>query len=130
MPYDKKRCGPVMSDGAGVLILERLETAIERGARIYCEVGGFSMNTDAFHILRPTDNGIGLFKAIKNALVEAEVTPSMIDSVNSHATSTPAGDSSEAYCLKAILGNKKAWDNLENFSNLEPLEALDPLSQI
>jgi 3-oxoacyl-[acyl-carrier-protein] synthase II len=64
------------------------------------------MNTDAYHILRPTDNGIGLYKAIRNALVEARVTPSQIDSINSHATSTPAGDLSEAACLKKLLGNK------------------------
>jgi 3-oxoacyl-[acyl-carrier-protein] synthase II len=64
MPYDKKRAGPVMADGGGVLILESLDSALERGAKIYCEIGGFSMNTDAFHILRPSDNGIGLFKAM------------------------------------------------------------------
>lgn len=76
MPYDIKRQGPVMSDGGGVLILENLESAQERGAHIYCEIGGFSQNSDAFHILRPTDNGIGLFKAIHSAMIEAQVTPS------------------------------------------------------
>ena len=75
-PYDMKRAGPVMSDGGGVLILEELDSAIKRNAKIYCEIGGFSTNTDAYHILRPTDNGIGLFKALQHALVEAGITPS------------------------------------------------------
>lgn len=118
-----------MSDGGAILILEKLESALERGAKIYCEIGGYSMNTDAFHILRPTDNGIGLFKAIQNALVEAGVTPSEIDSVNSHATSTPAGDISEAYCLRKLLGNKKAWNNLKELEQLCPLDALDKKSE-
>lgn len=124
-PYDQKRAGPIMSDGGGVFILESLESALERGARIYCEIGGFSMNTDAYHILRPTDNGIGLYKAIKNAMIEADVTPSMIDSINSHATSTPAGDLSEAYALKKLLGNKQAWQDVSSLRDLDPLTVLD-----
>lgn len=106
MPFDAKRSGPIMSDGGGILVLQSLESALQRGSPIYCEVSGFSMNTDAYHILRPTDNGIGLYKAIRNALLEAGITPSQIDSINSHATSTPAGDLSEATCLKKLLGNK------------------------
>ncbi len=82
------------------------------------------MNTDAFHILRPTDNGIGLFKAMREALLEAGITPSEIDSINSHATSTPAGDLSEAYCIKRLLGNKNAWTSLEELSKIVPEEAL------
>lgn len=95
-PYDLERAGPIMSDGGGALILESLDSALKRKADIICEVVGYSMNTDAFHILRPTDNGIGLYKAIKESLLEAKLTPSEIDSINSHATSTPAGDKSEA----------------------------------
>lgn len=65
MPFDEKRSGPVISDGGGALILESLESAIKRKApHIYCEIGGYSENCDAFHILRPTADGIGLFKAI------------------------------------------------------------------
>jgi 3-oxoacyl-[acyl-carrier-protein] synthase II len=109
-----------MSDGGAALVLENLESALQRGAQIYCEVSGFSQNTDAFHILRPTDNGIGLYKAIHEAMIEAEVTPSIIDSINSHATSTPAGDLSEAVAIKKILGNKKFWNNLEAFKNSDP----------
>ena len=82
------------------------------------------MNTDAYHILRPTDNGIGLYKAIQQALVESRVTPSQIDSINSHATSTPAGDQSEAYCLKRILGNKETWSNIEALSRIVPADAV------
>jgi len=109
-----------MSDGGAVLVLENLQSAVERGAQIYCEISGFSQNTDAFHILRPTDNGIGLYKAIHEAMIEANVTPSMIDSFNSHATSTPAGDQSEAVAIKKILGNKDGWKDFEVFKALEP----------
>jgi 3-oxoacyl-[acyl-carrier-protein] synthase II len=65
-----------MSDGGGVLILESLDSAQKRGAEIYCEVAGFSQNTDSYHILRPNDNGIGIYKAIHEAMVEAGITPS------------------------------------------------------
>lgn len=129
-PYDTKRAGPVMADGGGVLILEDLESALRRKAKIYCEIGGFSMNTDAYHILRPTDNGIGLFKAIQHAMVESRVTPSQIDSVNSHATSTPAGDLSEAYCLKRVFGNPASWSSLQALKKLVPSEALSKTAAI
>lgn len=62
-PFDRDRKGPIMSDGGGALVLESLESALQRKAKIYCEVAGYSQNCDAYHILRPTDNGIGLFKA-------------------------------------------------------------------
>lgn len=100
MPYDQARCGPVLSDGGAIMILETLDSAIARNSKIYAEIVGYSQNTDAFHILRPTDDGIGLFKAIHQSMLEAGITPSAIDCINSHATSTPAGDKSEAYCLK------------------------------
>lgn len=113
-----------MSDGGGVLILESLESAQKRGAEIYCEVAGFSQNTDSFHILRPTDNGIGIYKAIHEAMVEAGITPSKIDSINSHATSTPAGDQSEATAIKKILGNKKTWTDFTAFKGLDLNKAI------
>ena len=70
-PYDVTRAGPVMSDGGAAMVVESLESALKRKANIICEIGGYSMNTDAFHILRPTDNGIGLYKAIRESLLEA-----------------------------------------------------------
>ena len=114
-PFDKNRCGPALSDGGGALILESLESAMKRKAKIYCEIIGYSQNADAYHILRPSENGFGLYKAIKEAMVEAQITPSMIDNFNAHATSTKAGDLGEANCIKWLIGNKDIWDNLEKF---------------
>lgn len=125
MPFDESRCGPVLSDGGGILVFESLESALKRKAKIYCEVGGYSQNTDGYHILRPTDNGIGLYKAFKEALVEAGITPSMVDAVNSHATSTPAGDISEAFALKKTFGNKKIWNDLNAYAKTDALKVLD-----
>eukprot|EP00347_Sterkiella_histriomuscorum_P013040 403366246 len=124
MPFDKKRSGPIMSDGGGALILETLESALERNAQIYCEIVGYSQNTDAFHILRPTDKGEGLLNAILQALIEAQITPNMIDHINSHATSTPAGDLSEAECHKHLLGIEDIWSNYENLKSIDYLDLL------
>ena len=117
-PFDKKRKGPVMSDGGAVLILESLESAIKRKSpNIYCEIAGFRENTEPYHILRPTEDGIGLVKAMRDALVEAGVTPSQVDSINAHATSTPLGDKSEATAIKTLFGNHHCWNDLEALRN-------------
>ncbi|CDW72602.1 3-oxoacyl-(acyl carrier protein) synthase ii [Stylonychia lemnae] len=123
-PFDTKRAGPIMSDGGGALILESLDSALSRNANIYCEIVGYSQNTDAFHILRPTDDGEGLFLAIQNALVQAGITPSQIDLINSHATSTPAGDLSETKCHQKLLGNQTIWSNLKNLTESNYLELI------
>ena len=92
-PFDKKRAGTVLSDGGACLFLETEESAKSRGiSQIYGEVAGFHMTCDAFHVLRPTDSGIGLISAIQEALLEAKVIPHDISAFNCHATSTPVGD--------------------------------------
>ena len=123
-PFDQSRAGPVMSDGAGLLALEDYESAINRGANIYAEIVGYGHTTDAYHILRPVENGLGVWRAVKLALLEAGVTPDHIDHVNSHATSTPLGDASEVMGLRSILGNEKLY-NLENLRNSVDKECID-----
>lgn len=123
MPFDTQRSGPVMSDGGGFVVLESLESALSRKPRpkIYCEVSGYSQNCDGFHILRPKPTGEGMFKAVKEALIEAKLTPNMIDSFNTHATSTIVGDQAEANFIKQILGDKNIWDNLDALKVADPI---------
>lgn len=115
-PFDKTRAGPIMSDGAGLLALEEYESAIKRGANIYAEIVGYGHTTDAYHILRPVENGLGVWRAAKLALLEAGITPNFIDHINSHGTSTPLGDASEILGLRSILGNEKLY-NIDNLKN-------------
>ncbi len=100
-PWDRNRDGFVLGDGAGVLMLEELEHAKKRGAVIIAEVIGFGMSSDAFHITRPS--GIGAVTSMKNAMRDAKVSPSDIDYINAHGTSTPAGDLEEARAIKTAL---------------------------
>lgn len=102
-PFDKTRAGPVMSDGAGLIALEEYSSAKLRGAKIYAELVGYGHSTDAFHILRPLDNGFGTWRAANMALEEAGQTATCIDHINSHATSTPVGDISEVNGFKNII---------------------------
>ena len=99
-PYDTTRAGPVLSDGAGLLALENYDQAVKRNANIYAELVGYGHTTDAYHILRPVENGFGIWRATRIALEEAGITPDQIDHVNSHATATPVGDLAEAVALK------------------------------
>ena len=106
-PFDRDRSGTVLSDGGGMLLLESLECATKRKAeKIYGEIAGFGIASDAFHALRPTDSGVGLIKAIQLGMIEAGIQPSQIDAFNCHATSTAKGDSSEARCIASILSLK------------------------
>lgn len=95
-----------MSDGGGILILEELESALKRINKpnnIYCEITGYDLNCDAYHILRPEETGLGLYKAITNSLKEAKLSADNVDLFDAHATSTPLGDQAEASCIKRIL---------------------------
>jgi 3-oxoacyl-[acyl-carrier-protein] synthase II len=103
-PYDKGRDGFVMGEGAGVLILESLEHAQARGARIYAEYAGGGMTADAHHIAQPEPEGRGAAQAIRLALQDADLSPSDIVHVNAHATSTPQGDTAESLAIRAALG--------------------------
>ena len=104
-PWDRDRDGFVLGDGAGALVLEEYEHARARGARIYCEVVGFGMSADAFHITSPPDDGHGAVASMRNAMTDAGMEPGDIDYINAHGTSTPQGDIAETLSIKAVFGD-------------------------
>lgn len=103
-PYDKDRDGFVMGEAAGVLVLETLESALARGARIYCEVAGGGATADAHHITAPHPDGLGAKNVMLAALDDAGMQPSDIDYINTHGTSTPLGDGAEAKAILDVFG--------------------------
>ena len=102
-PWVRDRDGFVLGDGAGIMVLEEYEHAKKRGAKIYAEVVGFGMSSDAYHMTSPPEDGAGAALAMENALRDANVTPSQIAYVNAHGTSTHAGDKAEASAVKSIF---------------------------
>ncbi len=105
-PFDASRAGFVLGEGAGVLILEELEHARARGARIYAEVLGFGSSNDAYHPIAPQPDGAGAARAIRAALADGGVAPDEVNHVNAHAASTPAGDLAEAKAIEAVYGER------------------------
>ncbi|QBZ82674.1 3-oxoacyl-[acyl-carrier-protein] synthase 2 [Hydrogenovibrio crunogenus] len=103
-PWDQGRDGFVLSDGAGAVVLEEYEHAKARGAEIYCEIVGFGMSGDAYHMTKPADGGEGGARCVTNALNNAGITPEQVDYINAHGTSTPAGDVCEASAIKSVFG--------------------------
>lgn len=105
-PFDKNRDGFVMGDGAGMLMLEEMEHALKRGAKIYGEIVGFGSSSDAYHITSPCPDGSGAAKAIRYALEDAGITADDVDYINAHGTSTHANDSGETAAIKLAFGDK------------------------
>jgi 3-oxoacyl-[acyl-carrier-protein] synthase II len=103
-PWDRDRDGFVVGEGAGILILEELENAKSRGANIICEIVGYGMSGDAYHITAPSEDGDGAFRVMRNALKDAKLDPDKVDYINAHGTSTGVGDKIETVAIKRAFG--------------------------
>lgn len=107
-PFDRDRDGFVMSEGAGVVVVEELAHAKKRGAKIYCELSGYGISADAYHMTAPPDDGEGAARAMKLALEHAKISPNDVDHINAHATSTGLGDIAETKAIKMVFGKELA----------------------
>ncbi len=104
-PFDKDRDGFVMGEGSGILILESLESAKSRNAKIYCEIVGYGMTSDAYHITAPSEDGEGAIRVMEVTLKDAGINPQEVDYINAHGTSTPFNDKAESLAIKKVFGD-------------------------
>src|SRR6058998_4403562 len=105
-PFDRDRDGFVISEGAGIVVIEELEHARARGAKIYCEITGYGLSADAYHMTAPPEDGGGAARAMQLALDHAKISPNDVDYINAHATSTGLGDISETKAIKKVFGEQ------------------------
>jgi 3-oxoacyl-[acyl-carrier-protein] synthase II len=117
-PYDRDRDGFVLGEGAGALIIESLDHALARGARIYCELAGGGLTADAYHLTAPHPEGLGVIKVMQFALEDAGMSPNDIDYVNTHGTSTPLGDVAELKALEHVFGEQALKMNVSSTKSM------------
>ena len=117
-PFDKDRDGFVLGEGGGAVILEELEHALARGAKIYCEVGGGGMSSDAYHLTAPHPEGIGVIAVMNNCLRDANMKPEEVEHINTHGTSTPLGDVAELKAISAVFGEHAKNININSTKSM------------
>jgi 3-oxoacyl-[acyl-carrier-protein] synthase II len=117
-PFDATRDGFVLGEGAGAIVLEDYEHAKKRGAKIYCEVGGGGMSSDAYHLTAPHPEGIGVIAVMNNTLRDAGMKPEQIDHINTHGTSTPLGDVAELKAISAVFGEHAKTMNINSTKSM------------
>ena len=117
-PFDIDRDGFVLGEGSGIMVLESLDSALERGARIYGEIAGYGYSADAYHITAPDPEGNGVILAMKNALKSAGITTEDVDHINMHGTSTPLGDIAETNSIKKVFGDHAYKMNLNSTKSM------------
>ena len=117
-PYDKDRDGFVLGEGAGAVVLESLDHALARGAKIYCEVAGSGLTADAYHLTAPHPDGLGVIKVMEFALADCGTDPTEIDYINTHGTSTPLGDVAELKAIEKVFGEQAFKMNISSTKSM------------